>query len=507
MKRFLSFSLLVLVLWGAVPAARSLAENAPRTFYVNNRTGQDAFDGLAAEPAGDGKAGPLATIMAAVRKADVGSLIVVANTGEPYRERVSIEGYRKGRAARPLVIEGSGATVTGLVRVAPERWKALEGRPDVYWFDNAKESGGTGAMPNSNWLMFYKHDGWFNEEQAPRIFFVDGKPGPNALSLDEIPPGGFFYQTQQGRKLFYRLAEGQKIGDVKIELPLNSGVYVSDDYVVVRNLRSIYSQDDGFAGFWGIGVVFENVDGSYNCDQGISLHGYSTTTVDGGLFERNGGCGIADVMSCITVYRNCVIRDNLVTGALLQGHAHKLLGCRLYGNRDAGKRGATQVTGGAGTSVHLEQCLIVGDGSETPGTGVSIADGRINHCTFVGFQTGLAVGRSADVSNSIFRSCGGALVSAREGATLTMKNCLLDLGTLQIGKEKVTAETWPAFLEKSKAWTGNLLDAPDLQAPLYLLPAESPNFKAAQYNRTPGARLKPWDGWKPTPDAAPVEHP
>ena len=167
----------------AVPGAELPAGG---TVYVNNVTGADANDGSAAAP--------LATIMAAVKRAPVSGRIVLANTGRDYRESVQIQGYRQGRAGAPMVIEGNGATVSGLVAVPAERWTLL--RDDLYWFENRLPDGKPGPMPNSNWLMHWKHQGWFTEPQAPEIFFVNGKAAPHTRELETIPAGGFFYDTQ-----------------------------------------------------------------------------------------------------------------------------------------------------------------------------------------------------------------------------------------------------------------------------------------------------------------------
>jgi hypothetical protein len=342
-------------------------------WYVNNRIGSDAFDGRAETPGADGRSGPFRTIMQAVRQADMGAYLSIANTAEDYREQVEIAGTKKGRPDNPLVLEGHGATVSGLVEIETARWERF--RDDIYSFAN--RLGGTnyvptvwyerrigdavfGAMPNSNWLGHWTHQGWFTEKEAPEIFFLNGQPGPHVRDPAAIPQGGFFYDTTSSpRRLYFRLPPGRTIGDCRVELPIHLGVYVSDDYVVVRNLASKYSADDGFSGFWAQGVVLANVSGSFNCDQGISFHGTSGTLIDGGLFERNGGCGIADVMSCVTIYRNVVVRDNMIMGALLDGFAHSLLNCRFYGNYE------TQVR--AGASVNLTGCLIAGNGGGREG--------------------------------------------------------------------------------------------------------------------------------------------
>lgn len=475
----------------------------PGIVYVNNRTGSDHLDGRAAAPGGDGNSGPVATIARGLALVPVSGRVSIANTGIDYREAVRVQGLRKGRAAGPLVIEGNGAAVTGLVTVPAARWTQF--KDDVYWFENrtSEEPPKTGPMPNSNWLGFLKHQGWFTEPQAPEIFFLDGQPAPHVRDLAAIAPGGFFYDTQASpRRLYFRLPPGKALADCTIDVPLNTGVFVDDDYVVVRNLISRYSQDDGFAGFWGIGVVFENCNGSFNCDQGISLHGTSVTIIDGGLFERNGGCGIVDVMTSTTIYRNVVVRDNLVAGALLQGLAHSLISCRFSGNQ------GTQVSAEKGAALNLTNCLIVGTAVDGPTHGVTMERGRLDHCTIVACTTGVAASKGGVLSNCVLAQCSGSLVTVAAAALPAFRigTTLLAPGTLVLGERKVTPDTWAEFAATTSWAEGNILADPALQPPLYALPPDSPHVKAGQYGTTPGAVLPPWDGWRPTAEPGAV-HP
>ncbi|MDP2990840.1 MAG: right-handed parallel beta-helix repeat-containing protein [Kiritimatiellota bacterium] len=488
-----------------------LADGVIKTnYYVNNQIGSDEYDGLAAEANSQAKSGPFATIMQAVKKACVGARIVVANTGKDYREGVSISGYQKGRADNPLVIEGSGATISGLVEVPAARWEFL--RDDIYTFANKlsgtnyvskawheKRIGNAvyGVMPNSNWLMHWRHQGWFTKPQAPEIFFLNGQPGSNVLTLAAIPAGGFFYDTQSSpRRLHFRLPAGKKLEECIIELPLNQGVFVSDDYVVVRNLRSAYSQDDGYAGFWGQGVVFQNVDGSFNCDQGISLHGTSTTLIDGGLFERNGGCGIADVGSCVTIYRNVIVRNNMIEGAFFDGLAHAMLGCRIYDNYQL------QV-GARGGILNLSHCVVMGDVIATnKGVGVSIGKGRLDHTTILNCRTGIAVaGGDVSVKNSVITDCDNLLsVMARATSDFSMAKSLINLGTAVFGGDVVTTTNWAAYAESHKRVSDNAVEAVVLKPPFYAVPTNSPNYTMADYGLVVGAtRFTTNENWRIIP--------
>ena len=499
----------------------SAEERAPSTWtiYVNNKTGSDESDGRTEQPSGAGKSGPVATIAQALKLVPVSGRVSLANTGEDYRESVIVKCLAKGRAKAPLVIDGNGATVTGLARAAPVRWTHV--RDDIYSFAN--RVGGVeytpkstyngaeirigdsvyGHMPNFNWMSQWRGKGWPTERQAPEIFFLNGKPGPNVSALADLPPGGFFYDhSAKPRCLYFRLPPGAKIEDCAIDLPLNGGVnvLVDDDYVVVRNLAATYSLDDGFAGFWGIGVVFENCNGSYNCDQGISLHGTSVTIIDGGIYERNGGCGIADVMSSFTIYRNVVIRDNLICGALLQGLGHSLMNCRIYGNF------SPQVNADGDGLVSITNCFVagsleagagahVGVGTVDPdgGIGIQMLRGRIDHCTIVNCAQGVVAKDKASIGNAIIANCAKALVDIRPAAAAAfqLRKTILHNGPVVVGGQTVSQAGWPEFAKTATWAEGNIWADPQTKAPSYALPEGSPYLTFGAYGRASGALLPP----------------
>ena len=90
--------------------------------YVSNILGNDRFDGAKALPESD-NSGPLQTISRALRLANRGDHIVVHETGEPYRECLTLMGARhSGTALRPFTISGNGAVLDGSVPVPDHRW-------------------------------------------------------------------------------------------------------------------------------------------------------------------------------------------------------------------------------------------------------------------------------------------------------------------------------------------------------------------------------------------------
>jgi len=92
-----------------------------RDIHVNNLDGDDSFTGRRAGNLSDWS-GPVRSIARALELAVQGDRIVLANSGEPYRESISLAGSRhSGDVLRPLVIEGNGAILDGSAPVPASR--------------------------------------------------------------------------------------------------------------------------------------------------------------------------------------------------------------------------------------------------------------------------------------------------------------------------------------------------------------------------------------------------
>lgn len=103
-----------------------------RDIYVDNANGDDRNDG--SEPtAGSALAGPCRTITRALKHARKGDRIILANTGMPYRESITIQGGRHGGSAEiPFQIIGNGAVLDGSQPVEDSAWESVEG--DLFRF-------------------------------------------------------------------------------------------------------------------------------------------------------------------------------------------------------------------------------------------------------------------------------------------------------------------------------------------------------------------------------------
>lgn len=99
---------------------------AARDIFVNNQTGDDRRGGTL--PEAQGVLGPCRTIGKALRIAGHGDHIVIANTGEPYREGITLQGGRhSGSDVFPFTIVGNGATLDGSVTLAFAAWEYVGG--------------------------------------------------------------------------------------------------------------------------------------------------------------------------------------------------------------------------------------------------------------------------------------------------------------------------------------------------------------------------------------------
>lgn len=118
----LALRLLVVVLSAWLPGLAGA-----RDIHVNNQSGNDRFTGHYLQNMPD-ETGPVRTIAKALRLAGTGDRIVLANTGQPYRESISLVGSRhSGTSLQPFAIEGSGAILDGSAPVPAHAWEHYRG--------------------------------------------------------------------------------------------------------------------------------------------------------------------------------------------------------------------------------------------------------------------------------------------------------------------------------------------------------------------------------------------
>jgi hypothetical protein len=118
MRSFLGFILMLTMACSTAVA---------RDIFVDNLAGDDRHGGQTSVAQGV-EGGPCRTIGKALRIAQPGDRIVVANTGEPYRECLSVQAAsHSGSDAFPFQIIGNGAVLDGTVSLVDAQWEHFRG--------------------------------------------------------------------------------------------------------------------------------------------------------------------------------------------------------------------------------------------------------------------------------------------------------------------------------------------------------------------------------------------
>ncbi|HVU87597.1 MAG TPA: right-handed parallel beta-helix repeat-containing protein [Pirellulales bacterium] len=100
--------------------------------FVDNLHGDDARTGRT-QLADVTLSGPVRSLTRALELARPGDRVMMADTGVPYRESVTLSGGRNnGLGSEPFVIEGNGAVLDGSLPVPPRAWEHFQG--DVFRF-------------------------------------------------------------------------------------------------------------------------------------------------------------------------------------------------------------------------------------------------------------------------------------------------------------------------------------------------------------------------------------
>ena len=135
-----------------------LSQAAARDLFVDNLNGDDRRNGRSADSRGEAS-GPCRTIAKALRIAEAGDRIYLANTTEPYRESITLQAAsNSGFGDYAFEIIGNGAVLDGTVSLEGVAWEFMG--KDVFRM-----------QPR---LMSYQQL-FLNNEPAVRQKAVDGK--------------------------------------------------------------------------------------------------------------------------------------------------------------------------------------------------------------------------------------------------------------------------------------------------------------------------------------------
>ncbi|MCA9213020.1 MAG: right-handed parallel beta-helix repeat-containing protein [Planctomycetales bacterium] len=236
-----------------------------RDLYVNNLSGNDRNNGQLAEQSAPGE-GPTRTIQRVISLASFGDRIVIANTGEPYRECISLQTSRNsGSVSFPFVIEGNGAILDGSGVIPVEDWQPFEA--DILAYRPSK-------------LKSYQQ------------VFLDGRPAERIAisdrsSLNKLKPKQY---CRVGQELYFRVEAGKTPGDYDLQQSVHrAGITLYGvQNVHIRNLIVQGFQIDGIsASDNAFDCKLVGVTARGNGRSGVNVGGASKLMIDSCVIGDN----------------------------------------------------------------------------------------------------------------------------------------------------------------------------------------------------------------------------
>lgn len=265
----------------------SVATAASATdLFVDNVAGDDLNNG--SSPVSNGRAGPCRTITRALRAATKGDRVIIANTGQPYHEGLTLQGgHHSGLPDFPFVIVGNGATIDGSIPVPESAWNHVQGH--IFRFPPKRKSyqqlfrdfrpllrraltedGGLPALEPLQWCLYERE-----------IYFA-------------VEPG----RMPQDYQLRYA---GHPVGITAYQVR----------HVIIEDLIVQGFQLDGINAHDGaVDVTLRSVVCRGNGRSGISVGGASRVTIDNCLAGDNGAAQVRTEGYCKTWLINCDLIDN-----------------------------------------------------------------------------------------------------------------------------------------------------------------------------------------------------
>lgn len=286
--------LLALALLGMLLASPVSA----RDWYVNNVAGDDIKDGLS-EISTSSTSGPVRSITKALRGAGKMDRIIIANTGESYRESFTLCGRHSGRPEAPFTIVGNGATLDGSKPVPDDAWEFYRG--EVFRFQPQR-------MPS-------------------QMLFWEGKPlvrGGKVDAQGRIQPlkplewayleGQIYFRPEAGRlPQQYGLTMASQTVGITLYQVLN--VEIQDLVVQGYQLDGVNAHDSAF------NVKLVGLTCRGNGRSGISIGGASRVELEACLVGNNGEAQVRTEGYSHTKIVNCTLLDNTAPALVKEDHS------------------------------------------------------------------------------------------------------------------------------------------------------------------------------------------
>lgn len=237
-----------------------------RPIFVDNQSGSDGFDGYA-PTAQTQLTGPVQSLRQALRLAQRGDEIILANTGLPYSESLTLSGGRhSGFSSQPFMIRGNGAVLNGTAELPPDGWQRQR---DGLWRLSLTRKG--------NYRFF--HEGQPVAEQP----MTTSTWKPEDLAIDH-------WTSHRGAVLFHFDDQRTPITERWSYAAIDFGISLVD-------VRNVHIQDLTIVGYRVDGInadnscreiTLENVTLENHGRAGLAVGGSSHAKVINGRINYNG---------------------------------------------------------------------------------------------------------------------------------------------------------------------------------------------------------------------------
>lgn len=267
---------------------------------------------------------PYTSLRAAVAAVKAGDTIKIAPGSGPYREPLFIK--VSGEPGRPITVDGSGETVTGF-----EPLKGFQKSGDAWVLDLKAV---LERLPRVQ--GFVKKDGqWTSNNPRVTLPVIPGVLAYRGERIRQDAQSGQLtkYATYSPETGLLTLLPGvePESWEISSREPVIQINNVS--HHIYRNLRASGSLNDG-VNLHGAGedLVFENIEGFQNIDEGFSAHDDIHCEIRGGSFWANDN-GIANAPKCSMKASNVKVHDNSGWGFSFGGETTTdLIDCEAWGN-------------------------------------------------------------------------------------------------------------------------------------------------------------------------------
>jgi hypothetical protein len=259
------FKLATVTVTFVIAVACALVQAREGDIFVDNVNGDDLWSGQLAEPGAP--EGPTRSITKALRMAGPGQRIVLANSGKPYRECITLAGSRhSGIFDRPFTIEGNGATLSGSAPVPVDLWNQYRG--DVFRF----------PLKQLGYQQLF-----LGGQPARRFVRQDENRGPADLEpLTWMLDGGYLYFRVEPGRLPHQYEPSFAQHQAGITLYKVQGVAIVDLVVEGFQIDGIQVHDSRGP------CVLTRVTSRGNGRSGIAVVGASEAAIDRCVIGGNG---------------------------------------------------------------------------------------------------------------------------------------------------------------------------------------------------------------------------